>query len=94
MAEISRQQRQLGLHVGTRAVPLQQAMASKSMTNVMNAWAETAMATAFPAYQAQQLGDAFLNAHTAVRPTTRIPKQRGVGVGGRTRPLSVLDILV
>jgi len=58
-------------------------MASKSMTNVMNAWAETAMATAFP-----------LNAHTAVRPTTRIPKQRGVGVGGRTRPLSVLDILV
>jgi hypothetical protein len=50
VAEIGCQKRQLDLQVGTLTVPLQQAMASKSMTNVMNAWAFTAMATAFPAY--------------------------------------------
>jgi len=81
VAEIRGQERQFGLHISALAVPAQEAMDGERVTNVMNAWAVTTLASAFAAYEPQEARDPMLDAHAAVRPATRAPEQRGVGVG-------------
>jgi hypothetical protein len=94
VAEIRGQERQFGLHIGTLAVPAQEAMDGERVTNVMYAWTVTTLATAFAAYETQEARDPMLDTHAAVRPATRAPQQRGVGVGWRSCPLPLLEIRI
>src|SRR2546425_8399741 len=73
VAEIGRQQRQLGLDIDAVAIPAQQTMDGKGVAQIMYAWAG-APTGAFPTHHAEQIRNAGLHADEAVRPPARAPE--------------------